>query len=65
MGEFATVLTKSKKPNGLWGNNMSLLWDNAKAHKSAANHLPSDISVVPLPAYSPELNPVERFFPSS
>jgi transposase-like protein len=45
-----------------WGNNVALVWDNAGAHKSAAKHLPNGISAIPLPAYSPELNPVERFF---
>ena len=45
-----------------WGNNVALVWDNAGAHKSAAQSLPDGISVVSLPAYSPELNPVERFF---
>ncbi|MBD3184743.1 hypothetical protein GF312_20850, partial [Candidatus Poribacteria bacterium] len=27
-----------------------------------AKHLPDGINSIPLPAYSPELNPVERFF---
>jgi transposase len=45
-----------------WGNNVALVWDNAGAHKSAAKRLPDGVSVIPLPAYSPELNPVERFF---
>ena len=45
-----------------WGNNFTLVWDNAKAHKSAAKRLPDGMSVIPLPPYSPELNPVERFF---
>lgn len=45
-----------------WGNNFALVWDNAGAHKSAAKYLPDGMSVISLPAYSPELNPVERFF---
>ena len=45
-----------------WGNNFALVWDNAKAHKSAAKCLPDGMSVISLPSYSPELNPVERFF---
>jgi transposase len=45
-----------------WGNNFTLVWDNAKAHKSAAKRLPDGMSVISLPPYSPELNPVERFF---
>lgn len=31
-------------------------------HKSVAKDLPATISCKFLPAYSPELNPVERFF---
>ena len=45
-----------------WGNNLALVWDNAGAHKSAAKRLPEGVSAISLPAYSPELNPVERFF---
>jgi len=45
-----------------WGNSVALVWDNAGAHKSAAKHLPDGMSAISLPAYSPELNPVERFF---
>lgn len=45
-----------------WGENLALVWDNAGAHKSAAKCLPDDVSLIFLPAYSPELNPVERFF---
>ena len=45
-----------------WGNSVSLVWDNGGAHKSAAKCLPDGVSATFLPAYSPELNPVERFF---
>ena len=45
-----------------WGNNFTLVWDHAKAHKSAAKRLPDGMSFIPLPPDSPELNPVERFF---
>ena len=44
------------------GEDASEMGDNAKAHKSAAKCLPDGVSVISLPAYSPELNPVERFF---
>lgn len=36
-----------------------LLWDQAGFHKSKALHVPQNISIIELPAYSPELNPVE------
>ncbi len=45
-----------------WGKNLALVWDNAQVHKSAAKCLPDDVMVISLPPYSPELNPVERFF---
>ena len=45
-----------------WGKDVALVWDNAGAHKSVAKCLPDGVSVTFLPAYSPELNPVERFF---
>lgn len=58
----ATLSRVVRKMPEQWGNNMALVWDNAGAHKSAAKHLPEGMKVIPLPAYSPELNPVERFF---
>ena len=45
-----------------WGSAVALVWDNGGAHKSAAKCLPDGVSATFLPAYSPELNPVERFF---
>ena len=37
-----------------------MVLDQAGWHGSAALAVPSNITLVPLPAYSPELNPVER-----
>ena len=37
-----------------------MVLDQAGWHGSAALVVPSNITLVPLPAYSPELNPVER-----
>ena len=45
-----------------WGSAVALVWDNGGAHKSAAKCLPDGVSATFLPAYSPELNPVEHFF---
>jgi len=45
-----------------WGSAVALVWDNGGVHKSAAKCLPDGVSATFLPAYSPELNPVERFF---
>lgn len=39
-----------------------LVQDNAPAHQSAQVNVPHNIIPLSLPAYSPELNPVERWF---
>lgn len=39
-----------------------LLTDNAPAHLKASIHIPSTIILLHFPPYSPELNPVERWF---
>jgi transposase len=36
--------------------------DNAPSHLSKEVTLPENVSLLPLPPYSPELNPVERWF---
>ena len=45
-----------------WGADLGIVWDNSSVHKSVAKRLPGTVSHKFLPAYSPELNPVERFF---
>jgi len=39
-----------------------LLWDKAGFHTSNDLKVPPNITIVPLPAYSPELNPVENLW---
>ncbi|HZY57970.1 MAG TPA: IS630 family transposase [Rubrobacteraceae bacterium] len=39
-----------------------LVLDNAPAHLAGGLELPENITLLPLPTYSPELNPVERWF---
>ena len=39
-----------------------LIWDQAGFHKSKALKIPDNITIVPLPPYSPELNPVENLW---
>jgi transposase len=39
-----------------------LVWDGAGYHKSGRLVIPSNITVIPLPAYSPELNPIENLW---
>lgn len=45
-----------------WGENPGIVWDNSSVHKSVAKVLSDTIASKFLPAYSPELNPVERLF---
>ena len=39
-----------------------ILIDGAPAHRAQAVQVPENIILLPLPAYSPELNPVERLW---
>ena len=39
-----------------------LVWDGAPAHLAHRLLLPPNVVLLPLPAYSPELNPVERLW---
>jgi transposase len=38
---------------------IALVLDGAGWHKSKSLHVPDNITLVPLPPYSPELNPIE------
>ncbi len=44
------------------GGEVRLMTDGAAAHHSPRIELATNLSLEHLPAYSPELNPVERFF---
>jgi transposase len=39
-----------------------LVWDNAPCHRLSAFQEMESVTIVPLPSYSPQLNPTERFF---
>jgi len=39
-----------------------IIWDNAPFHRLKALHCIKNITIMPLPSYSPQLNPAERFF---
>jgi len=39
-----------------------MIWDQAGFHKSTALRIPDNITIIPLPPYSPELNPVENLW---
>jgi transposase len=40
----------------------ALIWDGAGYHKSGGLRVPDNITLVPLPSYSPQLNPVENLW---
>ena len=57
MNVFLEVMQES-----LNGRNCLLVLDQAGWHNSHDLHVPKNIELVYLPAYSPELNPVERLW---
>lgn len=55
LDEFARTEAKDKR--------VVLVLDQAAAHRARALKVPERITVLSLPAYSPELNPTERIWP--
>jgi len=45
------------------GKRLVLVWDGAPAHRATTLKVPERITLVSLPAYTPELNPSERVWP--
>lgn len=43
-------------------HHLVLIWDNAPFHKAKSLQDIEDVTTLSLPPYSPELNPVERYF---
>jgi hypothetical protein len=41
---------------------IGLVWDGASGHRGKALVVPDNMTLIPLPPYSPELNPVENFW---
>ena len=39
-----------------------MIWDQAGFHTGKALEVPDNITIVPLPPYSPELNPMENLW---
>jgi transposase len=44
------------------GTHVALVWDGAGYHVARALRVPSNLTLIGLPPYSPELNPVERLW---
>ena len=53
-------LTELKKQHPY--THVYVVFDNAPSHKSKKIHEIKGLSIINLPAYSPELNPAERYF---
>jgi len=45
------------------GKRIVLVLDGATAHRAKSLHVPERLTLVGLPAYTPELNPTERLWP--
>lgn len=56
MSEFLHRFAATRAPD----EHAVMVLDGAGWHDSRAIHLPSNLSLVTLPPYSPELNPIER-----
>ena len=57
---FLDEFAKEHAPEG---KRILLVWDGAPAHRATSLQVPERISLVSLPAYTPELNPSERVWP--
>jgi hypothetical protein len=57
---FERFLEEMRKHTG--SGKIGLVLDNSGSHISGKVHWPKGIEKIPLPPYSPELNPVERWF---
>jgi transposase len=44
------------------GTHVALVWDGAGYHTAGALRVPANLTVLPLPPYAPELNPVENLW---
>ncbi|QDU31385.1 hypothetical protein ETAA8_65420 [Anatilimnocola aggregata] len=40
----------------------ALIWDGAGFHTSSELNVPANVTIIQLPAYSPELNPIENLW---
>jgi transposase len=56
-------LDEFAKRHAAKGKQIILIWDAAPAHRANSLRVPERITLVPLPAYRPELNPAENLWP--
>ena len=58
MGQFLRILDAERRPD----ERVVLVMDGAGWHKAKALRVPTGITILHLPPYSPELNPVENLW---
>jgi transposase len=56
-------LDEFAKAHAVAGKQVILVWDGAPAHRAKSLQVPERITLVGLPAYTPELNPAEMLWP--
>lgn len=56
-------LTAFAKEHASVGKRILLVWDGAPAHRAMTLNVSERISLLSVPAYTPELNPSERVWP--
>lgn len=56
-------LSEFAREHATEGKRIVLVWDGAPAHRANTVQAPERISLICLPAYTPELNPGERVWP--
>jgi transposase len=57
---FLDAFAKTYAPEG---KRIILVWDGAPAHRAKSLRVPERLTIVALPAYTPELNPAEHLWP--
>jgi transposase len=61
-GRLISVFLKQFSKQLPTGTHAVLIWDQAGFHKSGEVVVPANVTIIELPAYSPELNPVENLW---
>jgi transposase len=58
-----TFLNEFAQEHAAEGKRIVLVWEGAPAHRAKALRVSNRISLIIVPAYTPELNPSERVWP--
>lgn len=55
-------LDEFARTHAMQGKRIVMILDGATAHRAKSLHIPERLTLVSLPAYTPELNPTERLW---